>query len=374
MARLLISGLLALALLTLTIPPTAGGDKPLVGAPDVVEIDASTGELASPPALAGTNVTVRVHDVPASQSGFDLEGPTGPLFVNQSSRHDGVVAFWDVPAIPGTYNVTLTTPEGVRTLASTEIAQASQALVGEACGEEIEAECSTRAQWCWWGTRSTSEKLDEETYWTPLLAVNSPSDGKAVADSRWTETKSVMISPGTWSSEIQHSNRIDAYDGEAQGFYRMAKWGIYERTDAHCFYTTTIKEAKVIDWKPAGYVEEAVIEITGDSRYTDRDNPTSVEAYGEETIDHDMRYKTVDRKFYGEAERSIRDEEITGIAGGVSAGTHYVSFDLISFEMTEGEEVSYTYHFEDPNGEWDIHELTDSEGWAFCRPLYEDCS
>lgn len=355
-----------LALCTMTISPTAVGGASTGDAPDVVEIDAASGELLTPPAAPGTSVTVRVHGVPASASGFDLEGPPGPLFVNQSSRHDGVLAFWDVPAGPGTYHVNRSTPDGNTTLASVEIAHVPPA--GEVC-DDADGDCSRTTWWC---SYTRSEKLGEETHWTPLVAVNSPSGGDAVASTKWSDTEALYVSPGDWRSSTQHSEQINAYDGESKGFYRVAKWGIYERTTGGCWGSeTTIREAKVIDWRPKGYIEETTIDITGDSRYTDRDNPTRVEAHDETSLTHDMRYKTTDRIRHGPNERGINDEEITAIAGSVSAGTQHVDFEVISFELAQEETVSYTYRF--PHGTWHITELSGGPGWAFCNPDEADC-
>lgn len=372
MARALAATLLAFALLAMTaLPALADAEAGARSAPDVVTIDAAGDELLTEPVLPGTNVTVRVTNVPAGANGFTLADSLGPVFENQTSRHDGVVAFWDVPATPGTYTVNRSTPTGNETLAAVEIVEGSGA---GPCENPLREGCSTQAHWCFGGDRTTSEKLAEETHWTPVIAVNSPSDGRATASASWTETTAVFVSPGTWVSEIEHSETIEAEDGEARGFYRLAKWGIYERTTHHCWGgQTTTREAKVIDWQPNGYKDEVSIDLTSDSRYTDQDNFIKAGADGESTLTHDLRYKTVDRDRSGESRRSIQSKQITGIAGGVSAGTHHVSFDLISFERTEEEGLSFTYHFEDPDGNWYVDELQDSPGWAFCRPSQHDC-
>ncbi|PSG96641.1 hypothetical protein BRD56_09830 [Thermoplasmatales archaeon SW_10_69_26] len=354
--------LLALALATVTATPAAVGGSSARSSPDVVEIDAATGELVSAPADPGTNVTVRVHGVPAGETGFTLHGPPGELFVNQTSRADGVVEFWDVPAGPGTYEIETTPSADAGTL--------SVEIVSDDCA--VPTGCRTTSDW--WCSSTRSEKLADEIHWTPLLGVNSPSDGQAVASSEWSRTEALFVSPGSWESRTQHSERIEATDGESWGFYRLAKWGIYERTTDPCFgEPETTREAKVIDWTPRGYVSETSIELTHNDHYTDADNLIKTGNNDESTLVHDLRYKIKDREREGPNERAIKNEEITAIAGGVSAGTHYVSFDIIRFELAHEETISYTYTFPQ-KGSWAIDELRGSDGWAFCRPAEADCS
>jgi hypothetical protein len=368
MASKLVWAALALSLVTMTGLPAAFANhqEPTT---DRVVLDADTGDRLTPPARPGTNVTVAVDGVEASTGGFTLAGPTGEVFVNQTSRSDGVVEFWQVPAAPGPYevrqktgNTTTTVVEGVPIAAS--IATGSECMQTHWGSYDCEEGDCESSGW---------RKIEEAIRWTPILLVNSPPNGEAVASTTWGDTRSVYIAAGGMKSRTETGEKIEAEDGHSRGMFRLAKWGIYEKEGSACTagYSNG-RSAKVIDWEPYGYMKEQVFELTGDSRFTDRDNEIKVEEDGEESIRFNARYYQKDRERQGESTHVQTEREIIGFWGEISAGAYGINFDVIRFEVTdEDEQSSYRYEFD--GGRVFIDELNNGHGWAFCRPGYEDC-
>lgn len=363
MARRL-TAVLALALATVTVPPTGVGQPTANEAPTVVTIDAETGQRLSQAAPTGVDVTVRAEGVPAGASGFDLLGPEGPAFLNQSSRHDGVVAFWDVPARPGEYTLT----RGNRTIADFQIAAPPALELSEDCVESYQAsyDCSSGCE------AAGRKKVDEAIRWTPILLVNSPSTGEATASSTWSDTRSVYLASGGGESRTETGAKIEAEDGRSLGLFRLAKWGFYKDTRSACSsgYPSETT-ASVIDWAPNGYTEDVTRDLTGDSHYTDRDNPRQVAIDGERSLRFDIRYLEKDREHRGESVYTNSGEEIIALDGRISTDAYGVTFDVIRFEVEEGNSESYTYTFD--GGETWVDEIRGGPGWAFCRPAFADC-
>lgn len=352
-----------IAVLMLTMTATAGTlARPAPAAPGVVEIDAETGELSTLPARPGTNVTIRVTNVTPSSGGFDLQGPKETAFLNQSSRHDGVVEFWDTPVLPGTYNVTRKTSDGERTVVSDVEIVNPGVTAASGCG--------------WWGDcrmdctgSARTEKVEEARRWSPMLIVNSPSGGKAEATTTTDEVESMFFAPARWTSSNAISSTITAEDGESRGLFQKATWGIYQRS-GYCAGNT--KTAKVIDWRPGGEKWVTAENLTGPDRYTDADNVRKLESVGIPSVEFDATYKDRDQYRSDPHSATTTGSTISGIWGEISIDFHAVTFDLIQFSSTTEDEEAYRYEFNE-YGSWSIDEIEDGPGWAFCRPTKTEC-
>lgn len=363
---------LALALSIVALLPASAALTSEERFTDRVLVDAGSGERLSQAATVGGLVSVEVRGVEPGASGFGLEGPGGWTFANQSSRADGTVVFWDVPVLAGEWTLSWTIA-GQRTRVVDFVLtddpparSASSCLRTTRASVDCSSGCSGYAQ---------AKKLDEALRWTPVLVVNSPSGGEATASSTWQDTESLYVGGGGWESRTRHSEQIEAEDGASLGFFRLAKWGIYQRSINTCGGGQYWKDAKVIDWAPRGYVEERTFDLTGPSRFTDADNPTRVQGRDHRSLTFDVRYHGLDRSRQGRSVHAVEDREIVALAGKVTIGSHRVGFDLIRFEVSgEDTTTSYTYRFEDRHAEWYVHELADSPGWAFCRPSHADCA
>lgn len=362
--------LLVLSLVTVTVPTTGIGQPTPTETSALVTVDADAGERVSDPAPSGTTMTVEVESVPPNASGFDLIGPDGPLFLNQSSRHDGVVTFWDVPARPGGYTVNRSLPATNRTIADDlELVDAPTVPLSEDCVQTYQ-----RSYDCGSGCDAASgkKKVDEAIRWTPILLVNSPSTGEATASSSWSDTRSVYVANGGGESSTHSEAKIEAEGGESRGLFRLAKWGFYKRTHSACAAGYPAETtASVIDWAPHGYVKDVTRDLTGHSEHTDADNLERVEIDGERSFRFDIRYHEKDREHRGGATYTNAEERIIAFDGRISTESYRVTFDVIRFRVADGESDSYTYTFR--YGETWVDEVHGGPGWAFCRPAYEDC-
>lgn len=361
--------LVALALTLVVLAWTAAPGAlaaPTRPTPERITVDAETGAVEPRSPRAATNVTVAVTGVQPSTGGFTLSGPGGDLFVNQSSRPDGVVEFWRMPIMPGIYNVTRDGETIVSAVLTTEEADHCASVYG------YESHCQGS-----WGCRHyPREKVDEAEQWTPLVAVNSPSDGEAEVTQSWTSTESIYLAPHGYESTHTSELTIPAEDGEALGQFRLVKWGIYRVADHTCEPNQRDKTAKVISWEPGGRTVERVFDLTGDSRYTDADNVEDVgKADGRESLTFDLRYREDDGEQGtpgGPVSKTLSEEEIVAFGAQISVGPYIVTFDVVKFELAGGSETSYTYHFPE-GGVWYYDELSASPGMAFCRPAQADC-
>lgn len=374
---------LAITLVTMTALPALVGSSattsPVIGgAVDTVRINADTGELLSEPAMAGTNVTIQLEGVASTTDSYDLHGPIGPLFLNQSARFDGNLAFWDVPAVPGEYSVrpnasgSPDTADGIEATVDPVVSFSPTRTQGCSSTYEGEQNCG----YAWWGCGYyPAEKIAEEDKWTPVIMVNSPSEGRAQAASSWEKTRAVYIAPAEWESNTEHEMKVDAEDGISRGQFRLAAWGIYRDSDWTCSPEDREKTAKVVDWEPDGYQRYRTFNLTGAKTTSDADNLAQVNADGFESIIFDIRYRErngAQDTTGGPIKREVRGEEIMALGGAVSVRHHFISFQVLKFEIAEGDKLSYIYEF--PEGyEWFYDELAKSPALAFCRPAVEDC-
>lgn len=395
----------------------AHGDQPEIAPPtDTAATDSLQSNLLVIDATTGTIVTwddqgheltdVRLLGVTPETRGFTLYDPLDhAVFEDQRSRPDGVVEFWYVPLELGTYRVELETPglDDVVTTFSTAplVPSPSDAGLLQGLGEVLDGILELFVGQAEAGSEPVGDQggrcagtygssvhcprpchgwymyrlAEEVDLWSPIMVVNSPFEGEARADTQWQSSTALFVVLGGWESKITGGPGLDAEDGESQGVFQLALWGIYEAKDVDGSCNPPQgpqRAAKIITTRNS----VRTFDLTGEAAYTDVDNLDHVHGAGYDSLVFDTGYieseGTVDTTG-GPLHWTTSTSVLYRTGGSLKAGAKGVGFKVIEFTSETGRETGYRYTF-DEGGHWRVDQLGDGEGaWAFCYPIDGRC-
>lgn len=364
--------------------------------PNKLVVAASSGTVLEWADRGANQTHVVVEGVPASTAGYTLADPTGHrLFVNQSSRSDGVVEFWYIPLVPGVYTVTLDADGFDETITRFETASvlgqgwiqtslstvvgwlaplgellhpvlgtASASHGGSSCGGTYQggASCPSAGADC--RGLGTWHRVGDEKLWTPHVIASSPYKGSAEASQASTSSKTYIVLNNGWKSQTTTGHAIDANGGHTNGFYELAKWGLYQFYHSGCTTATPTDRytAKVMEW--TGW--QITKKLTGASTWSGSDDTTSFKHKGYRSVTTQITYEEgdgcMDTTIGPRGVKEASNKEVGYGGGTVRIGSKGLTVAEFGIELGKESDKLYTYEFDQDN-RWRFDELA-GEGSA----------
>lgn len=376
----------------------SGDGMAVAETPNRLVVDASSGTILAWVDRGANQTHVVVEGVPASTTGYTLVDPTGHrLFVDQSSRSDGVVEFWYIPLVPGVYTVTLEGDGFDETITRFETASvigqgwlqtnlstlmgwlaplvelldpflgtASASHGRSSCGGTYQSDASCPSAGADCRGLGTWHRVDDEVLWTPHVIASSPYEGSAEASATATSSKTFIILNNGWKSQTTTGHAIDAKDGHTNGFYELAKWGLYRFYHSGCATATPTDRytAKVVEWTGSKMTKR----LTGASTWSGSDDTTSFASRGYRSVTTEITYQQRDgcMDTMDDAGKLSASNKEVGYGGGtVRIGSKGLTVAEFGIELGEKTDKLYTYEF-DRGHRWKIDELAgDGSALAF---------
>ncbi len=374
--------------------------------PNVLDVQAPTGQILSWEDNDAWATHVRIHGVASNTTGYTLIDPTGwQIFIDQASRHDGIVEFYYTDLDLGVYTVIredhglddpVTTFDTAQVLGHSTLTEAASSVGGtllwlaqplgwamdlvtgeasaESCADTDQggADCQAACPGTGWQWRRVESKI----FWTPKIVLHSPFGGSATANVGHNDQSTTFITMGGWESTVASGTEFEVSGGQTQGLYQKMTWGLYEgQFYWDCRPIGPAWETKDIDQEPDGYVVNDQLSLTGESRYTDADDLST--PAGRHAVEVEIRFEEIEgeeRTTDGGRTLALSDDTVTRIGGGLRFSKGPLSFRVIDIEAEDGTAHLYTYDLP-KGGVWYIDYLDGiGRSMAFCRVDYTDCS